>query len=210
MMALDAREERIRAERDSANTWRRERDYPEFPDLRSMPFADYLKPLVLLSLHTGLRRGEAFSLTWADVELDRANLTIQGKTSKSGKTRHVPLNTFILGTLRDWRKQCNGSALVFPSPTTGKRLDNVNTAWESVLKEAKIDSFRWHDMRHHFASRLVMAGVDINTVRDLLGHGSITMTLRYAHLAPENRAAAVERLVVPEGKIVDFKKRRKN
>ena len=68
------------------------------------------------------------------------------------------------------------------------------TAWETVLKRARISKFRWHDLRHHFASRLVQQGVPLNTVRDLLGHGSVGMSLCYAHLAPDQRREAVAKL----------------
>jgi integrase len=70
----------------------------------------------------------------------------------------------------------------------------VDKSWQAVLKAAKIERFRWHDLRHHFASRLVQRGVDLNTVRELLGHVDISMTLRYSHLAPEQKAAAVAKL----------------
>src|SRR6185312_3082021 len=68
------------------------------------------------------------------------------------------------------------------------------SAWEKVLKRACIRHFRWHDLRHHFASRLVQQGTPLNTVRDLLGHSSVGMSLRYAHLAPDQRREAVAKL----------------
>ena len=94
-----------------------------------------------------------------------------------------------------WKEQANKTApntFVFPSPKTGKKIDHCNSAWKALLKRANIYNFRWHDMRHDFASQLTMAGVDLNTVRDLMGHADIKMTLRYAHLAPENRLQAVK------------------
>lgn len=121
-------------------------------------------------------------------------LTIEGAYAKSGKTRHIPLNTEALFVLKSWRQQTDSPQLVFPSKD-GNRFDTIKKAWAGILKAAKIKDFRWHDLRHHFASRLVMADVDLNTVRELLGHGDMTMTLRYAHLAPEHKANAVEKLV---------------
>ncbi|WP_273649541.1 site-specific integrase, partial [Pseudomonas aeruginosa] len=190
--ALDDRQETIRAERDSANTWREERHKARLPDLREVAFPDHLKPLVLLSLNTGMRRGEVFNLTWADIDLKNKLITVEGDTSKSGQTRHIPMNKETMTSIEGWRKQYpRNSGYVFPGKD-GKRLDNVKKSWDGLLKLARIEGFRWHDLRHTFASKLVMAGVPLNTVRELLGHSDLAMTLRYAHLAPDSKAAAVE------------------
>ncbi|WP_350187831.1 site-specific integrase [Thalassobaculum sp.] len=192
--ALDEREERIRAERDNANAWRRERGYALLPDLRETAFADYLKPMVLVSLHTGMRQGEVFQLKWSAVDFTRAIVTVRGETAKSSRTRHIPLNNTARLALSDWRKQApDPDGLVFPGKA-GEVFNNVRKSWTAVLDGAEIKAFRWHDLRHTFASRLVMAGVDLNTVRELLGHSTIAMTLRYSHLAPEHKAAAVAKL----------------
>ena len=192
--AVIAREIKMKAERNSANQWRKERNQNLLPNLSNVTFADHMRPMILLSINTGLRRGEVFSLKWENVNLERAMLTIEGTYAKSGKTRHIPLNSEAVSILKSWRQQTNNVGLVFPSKN-GEPFDNVKKAWTGILDEAKIKNFRWHDMRHHFASRLVMADVDLNTVRELLGHSDMFMTLRYAHLAPEYKANAVEKLV---------------
>ncbi|MCK4869668.1 MAG: tyrosine-type recombinase/integrase [Gammaproteobacteria bacterium] len=80
--------------------------------------------------------------------------------------------------------------MVFPNKD-GKRMLDIKTAWTHLLKSVQIEHFRWHDLRHHFASKLVMAGADLNSVRELLGYADLKMTLRYAHLAPEHKAKVV-------------------
>ena len=122
--------------------------------------------------------------------------TVTGGGAKSRMTRHIPLNTESEAILAEWQAHVpDTSGFVFPGKDGG-RLDNVNRSWRGLMKNAGITGFRFHDLRHNFASRLVMAGIDLNTVRELLGHSDIKMTLRYAHLAQEVKAAAVARLVV--------------
>lgn len=196
--ALDSRDATTRKERDSANAWRETRHCELLPDLNKVTFCDYLKPLILLDLNTGLRRGELFNLTWNDVDLERAMLTVKGAGAKSSQTRHIPLNEEAADVLHKWKSQSKSDSFVFPGKN-GDRMDNIKKSWTKLVKDANINDFRFHDLRHTFASNLVMAGVDLNTVRDLLGHSDIKMTLRYAHLAPEVKANAVAKLV--KGKI---------
>ncbi|HXG86932.1 MAG TPA: site-specific integrase [Vicinamibacterales bacterium] len=193
--ALTARDDKRRAERERANTWRRERGYAEWPAYGT--YTDHLTPLVVLALNTGLRRGELFTLRWADIDVSRAVVTVRGADAKSGQTRHVALNSEALTVLQAWKAgtdTASGGAVVFAG-RDGEPLGDIKTSWRKLVKAAKVENFRFHDTRHTFASKLVQAGVDLNTVRELLGHGDLKMTLRYAHLAPEHRAAAVAKLV---------------
>ena len=132
-------------------------------------------------------------MTWENIDFDAKTIYISQDSSKSGKQLIIPMNNKTYETLKAWKEQNKASAgLVFKNPHTGKKFDNCNKAWASLLEAADITNFRWHDMRHDFASRLVMAGIDLNTVRELLGHSDIRMTLRYAHLAPTKTKSAVD------------------
>jgi site-specific recombinase XerD len=191
---LDQREQQYREARASGNEWRRDRRYSEMPDL-SFRYSDHIKPMTLVTLNTGMRRGELFQLPWDSVNFQTNLIKVNGQTSKSGKTRHIPLNAESKSVLESWKKQSIDTAgLVFPGKD-GNPFDNVKRAWAAVLEKAKITDFRWHDMRHHFASKLVMAGVDLYTVAELLGHQSIEVTKRYSHLAPEHLEKAVAKLI---------------
>jgi integrase len=193
--ALTRREANLRAARDRFNAWREKRHKATLP-ARSAGFVDHLQPLVLLALNTGLRRGEIFSLRWSDIDLGGAMLTVRAAAAKSGDSRRVPLNDEAATVLAAWRKQSDDrarEALVFPGEA-GARLTNITKAWATVTTLAKLTDFRFHDLRHTFASKLVQRSVDLNTVRALMGHADIAMTLRYGHLAPGNLAAAVAKL----------------
>ncbi|GAA3928582.1 site-specific integrase [Luteimonas lutimaris] len=190
--ALVAREGQRRASRQRHNAWHAARGTTGHPEWPAKGYTDHLMPMVLLALNTGMRRGELLGLEWASVNLPGKLLTVTAGNAKSRKARHLPLNAEALDVLTRWKKQASGR-LVFPSPGGG-RMGNINSSWEALCTEAKLADFRFHDLRHTFASRLVMKGVDLNTVRELLGHSDIRMTLRYAHLAPDKLAEAVELL----------------
>lgn len=153
----------------------------------------WLKTFVVMALNTGLRRGELWNLEWRDVDLRKKMLVVRGKISpgqegaKSGHTRHIPLNETAVAILKQWRGDIVPMRTL---PVFGRH--EFKRAWATALKRAKIESFRFHDTRHTFASRLVVAGVPLNHVRELMGHSSMEMTLVYAHLAPHNLQNAVE------------------
>jgi integrase len=184
---LTVRDEEAIAARNSANEWRRARSRDLLPAPKR--FSDHLTPAVLLSINTGLRRGELLALSWTDIDFQERLLTVRGASAKTGDTRYVPLNDEAVTLLKDWREDSAEIDRVFPVTTSFK------TSWGALLKRAGIAQLRWHDLRHHFASRLVQAGVPLNTVRELLGHGSLAMTLRYAHLAPNQTRDAVSKLI---------------
>lgn len=151
---------------------------------RSYP--DHL-PEFEVALMTGMRQGEQFSREWHDVDFDAG--TIRLAQTKNGKSRFVHLNTRALAVLRMLHSRGLGTGRVFP---------NLKPRWfTEAVREAKLGDLTWHDLRHTFASRLVMAGVNLRTVQELMGHKTITMTARYAHLSPEHRTAALEKLCVP-------------
>lgn len=191
--ALHARDYRIKKDRENGNKHREERGYQLLPDLSKRTFADHIEPLVILAMNTGMRKGELLSLTWVDINFEREFVTVKADNAKSGKTRHIPLNQKAKSALLNWKLDCESPRWVFEGEN-GEPLRDFKKAWVALLDIAEIKDFRFHDLRHHFASKLVMNGVDLNTVRELLGHSSLDMTLRYAHLAPEHKAAAVSTL----------------
>ncbi|MGV8922338.1 MAG: site-specific integrase [Thermomonas sp.] len=183
--ALTARDEKAQVDRDNGNRWREERRIELLPRIEG--YADSLTPVVVLALNTGMRKGELATLEWSGVNFAAELVTVRASYSKSGEARHIPLNTEALEVLRGLRATRKGSGAIFGSKSFTK-------AWKGVLAAAGITDFRFHDLRHTFASNLVMAGVALNTVRELLGHSDIEMTIRYAHLARSHKLEAVNRL----------------
>jgi integrase len=150
-----------------------------------------LRPLVLVALHTGMRKGELLNLRWTDVDL--ATGTVKLPLDKAGTGRSVALNSTAWTTLYDLQRHAT-SEWVFCS-ATGKKLHNFERKWRPALQAAQIPDFRFHDLRHTFASRLAMGGVDLYTLQRAGGWKSQAMVQRYAHLSPDHIRGAVERLV---------------
>lgn len=157
-------------------------------------FPEFL-PHFLLSIHTGMRMGEQYSMRWNQVSFERRQIHLP--KTKNGYPRTLPVNTVALAALKQMRGEGTPSstAPVFPSTWSGGALQGSRGWFPTALEEAKIEGYTWHCNRHTFASRLVMAGVDLRTVAELLGHRTLQMVMRYSHLAPEHQVSAVERLV---------------
>jgi len=146
---------------------------------------EHIKPIVTVALHTGMRRSELLNLNWDQVNLDQGFISILD--TKNHERRDIPINQTVKTVLREMERQgdyvfCNGN---------GNAFTTIRKSFETALKKSGIEDFRFHDLRHTFASNLVMEGVDIMTVKELMGHKTLEMTLRYAHLAPNHKAKAV-------------------
>ena len=149
-----------------------------------------LLPIVQVALNTGMRRGEILGLRWS--QLDLAARTIKLSQTKSGKPRIIPINAFLFDILTGQEKKTGYSDFVFLNRATHKPFQDVKRAFNTAATNAGIEGLRFHDLRHTFASRLVAAGVDLITVKDLLGHHSVKVTERYTHTNAEQKKKAVE------------------
>jgi integrase len=147
-----------------------------------------LKPIIMTALLTGMRRNEILRLRWEDIDFDHRIIFV--RNTKNNEMREIPMSHMLTVVLKSFG---------FSSPYVFVRKDgrpyiSIRTAFESALRRAGISDFRFHDLRHTFASHLIMGGVDLMTVKELLGHKTIDMTLRYAHLSPDHKRHAVETL----------------
>lgn len=152
--------------------------------------ASHLEAIVVTALNTGLRRRELLDLTWRQVNFKEGYLLITN--TKNSEPRMIPMNRVLTAVLRQLRKDRGRDGIyVFPNKD-GVPYRDVKTAYNRICRVIGITEFRFHDLRHTFASRLVMKGVDLATVKELMGHKDIKMTLRYSHPTPEHKKRAVE------------------
>ena len=155
----------------------------------------HLKPIVITALNSGMRRGEILSLRW-DKNIDLKNGLILLEKTKTKRRREIPINKTLRETLESLyhgtKETPRRIDVLWVFHDNGRPYKSVKRSFNSALRKANIRDFVFHDLRHCFASHLIMAGIDITTVSKLLGHQNIKMTLRYAHLAPAHLAKAVD------------------
>lgn len=148
-------------------------------------FAPFLRPIVTTALQTGMRRGEIFNLRWFDIKNEYLELL----ETKSGHMRQVPISTKLKEVLDSIPKT---SEYVFPNPKTKMPYTDIKKSWHKVLKNAGIENFRFHDLRHTVATRMVENGYEIPVIMAILGHRNIQTTMRYAHPVTDRKKAAIE------------------
>jgi integrase len=153
-------------------------------------FASHIRAMVTMALHTGMRRGEILNLTWQDIDLDSGSITI--RDSKNGQPRHIPMDSTVRDLLSGYIPT-SGSSHVF-SCASGGRRSTVQRAFRNARIRAGMPDLHFHDLRHTFASHWVMSGGDLYVLKDILGHKSIVMTQRYAHLSPAFKRTMVDRM----------------
>jgi len=153
---------------------------------------EHLKPIVIIALSTGLRRGEILSLKWSDIDFQGKAMKVERE--KGGSIPFIFLTESVTRQLAMLKAKAGKAEHVFVNPKSGKPFVEIGKAFRAACRRAGIKGLRFHDLRHTFASRLIEKGVDIVTVRDLLGHSSVKLTERYTHSRNESRRRAIELL----------------
>lgn len=151
-------------------------------------------PMIATALYSGLRVSELIRLEWEDVDFDRGLINVKSKVeghTKSHKARSVPVAPALRPILEKERKS---RGYCFPAVKKARIYEDYRDAFQEVLKRAGLKGVGWHTLRHTFASHLVMADVNLRTIKELLGHSDIKTTMIYAHLAPDHLKNSVERL----------------
>ena len=164
---------------------------------------DWLRPLVVTALHTGARRGELLGLTWGDVDLPRGLVSF--RETKNGEPRTIRMSETVKETLKALPRGVPQVPVFRNKGGAPMHPDGVTWSFRRAVRLAKLADPppRFHDLRHTCASWLVQAGIPLNTVREILGHKSLAMTLRYAHLAPAHQAEATAVMDQALGTAVD-------
>jgi integrase len=147
----------------------------------------HLRPIVEVALLTGMRRGELLGLKWEQIRNGFIYLT----ETKSGKARQIPINDRLAEVLKEVRREKQLKSPYVFCDSQGRRFYEVKRSFASACRRAGLENFRFHDLRHTFASHLVMKGVGLKAVQELLGHADIKMTLRYSHLSQAHLKEAV-------------------
>ena len=150
-----------------------------------------IRNIVKVALLTGMRKEEILGLRWGNIDFEN-NLIILDKT-KNGEVRQIPCAREVREILWQLSTGKRNDEFVFVK-SDGKRFRDIRTQFKTALRRAGIEEFRFHDLRHTFASQLVMSGADLLVVKSLLGHKDISMTMRYAHLAPKYQEEAIYKL----------------
>jgi len=151
--------------------------------------ADHLKPIIITAVNTGMRKSEILNLNWNDVSFKNRSIII--RQSKNNEIRIIPINKMLFDSLFELYKNRIADRVFMRN---GKPVKDIRTAFSNALKRSGIKDFRFHDLRHTFASHLVMNGTNLRTVQQLLGHKDIQMTMRYAHLSKDFVQDAVDHL----------------
>jgi integrase len=146
-----------------------------------------------IALHTGMRRSEQYRrISWREVDFERRDLYVP--RSKKVRSRHIELNDTALSAFRELYRRTDGKDPIFANQRNGEPVLGPRHWFEDAVKKAELEDFTWHDLRHTFGSRLAMAGVPLRHIADLMGHATIQMTMKYAHLAPSYKLDAVRKL----------------